>query len=115
MACHQPMTRAILTALVLAAGLGFAPAAPANAQAFNCAKAKTPTEITICKDQELRDLDAKQAKEHSDWLKEVVTGRQNVVNLQRRFLKERNACGADARCIRNAYKAKLWDSDNGHD
>ena len=48
------VTRSLLTALLLTLGLH---TAPLQAASFDCSKATTETEITICNDPELSALD----------------------------------------------------------
>ncbi|HYD29375.1 MAG TPA: hypothetical protein VEB64_00745, partial [Azospirillaceae bacterium] len=72
-------------------------ARPFTAPSFNCEKAATPTEKTICAHNMLRGLDLAMAKA---W---QAAGKP----AQAKFLSRRNACGGDDGCIAEAYQARL--------
>lgn len=78
----------------------------AHAASFDCSKAATNVEKTICADDKLSQLDSdlavayKQAVERSD-------DKQKIVQGQRQWLREvRDVC-ADASCLTQAYTARL--------
>jgi uncharacterized protein len=92
-----------------------------NAQSFDCAKAKTQSEKSICKNKELSSLDSdlnKSFKEKHDFLKT-----KNVV-LAEFFRSNQNdwiwlrdlICKADVSCLKDIYKTRIKDLikyDNG--
>lgn len=71
---------------------------------FDCKKATTPTEITICTNPELAALDVenmaiyKQAK-----TKDAIAAK----DLLKKSIKSKNACGINIDCIRDAYKTSI--------
>lgn len=79
---------------------------PAHSVSFDCAKATTSVEKSICGDDKLSQMDSdlavayKQALERSD-------DKQKLVHEQRQWIQDvRNAC-ADAICLTQAYTARL--------
>lgn len=80
-------------------------ALPAGAQDW-CGKAATDVEITICATAALGDKDADLNRLFAD-LRATSSDREGVLTEQRAFLKTRNACGADAPCIANAYDRQI--------
>lgn len=79
-------------------------AAPASAASFDCNKARTPTERTICANRDLNDKDVKMAQ-----LYEItghllaMGGRGALVDAQRDWVQYRNGCGANRACLTRAY------------
>lgn len=91
-------------------------AAPSLAQAasFPCAKASTPTERAICADPALSRLDERLAGAYRAALEKLSGSSpeegkaQTALKAdQRAWLAERNACGADAACLRTAQERRL--------
>lgn len=85
-------------------------AKPAVAAGIDCAKAATATERTICRDDELRTLDASIASDFADALAAAQGAtRQALLAQQRRWLNRRDhGCkGDDAACLRSSYHARL--------
>ncbi len=87
---------------------------PAEAASFPCAKASTPTEKAICADPGLSRLDERMAAAYRAGLEslsedgvEEGTAVAAVKADQRVGLGERNACGADAGCLRGAMERRL--------
>ena len=87
---------------------------PAEAASFPCAKASTPTEKAICADPGLSRLDERMAAAYRAGLEslsedgvEEGTAVAAVKADQRAWLGERNACGADAGCLRGAMERRL--------
>ncbi|WP_374527821.1 lysozyme inhibitor LprI family protein [Novosphingobium sp.] len=93
---------------MLAAALLLAPAAPSAVYAmqssitpsFSCEGRLSPTETAICQDFELAAWDRAMAKIYP------LLKKQSEITLaeHRRWLGQRDACGADAKCILSAYR-----------
>jgi uncharacterized protein len=95
---------AIFAALILApvaAGAGeYTP--------LDCAKAKSATEKTICKDYGLGQLEGRMATLYAVATSLVAMGqRGNMLGAQRDFRQERENCGANVGCIRQKYDARI--------
>ncbi len=82
-------------------GLG---ASGAAAQSFDCAKARLATELAICDSARLSRLDREMASLYFA-LPYVV--REEIKGSQRRWLRRRNACGYDQRCIARSYRRRI--------
>ncbi len=95
-----------LPALLIALAWAFSPAAT-QAAGMNCARAATATEKAICTDPELLDRDDRLAKTYSKTLTADPAQTATVREAQRAWLKERNRCGANAECLRNAYDDRM--------
>lgn len=102
----------MLRPALLALGLLALPSAAAAA-GFPCSKAATPTEKAICADPALSALDERLSASYRAALdrlsgaspEEGVAGAA-VKADQRAWLRERDACGADAPCLRRAYEGR---------
>lgn len=96
------------TGLVVA-GLGpLVVAVPARAASFTCAVAMKPDETAICGSMALSDLDVRMATLYGVATKLVAMGERGMLqDGQRRFLVEREACGADAACLTKLYQARI--------
>lgn len=86
----------------------------AEAASFACAKAATPTETAICADPALSALDERLAAAYRTAFKvfdDTAAGNSKsgaaVKADQRAWLGDRNACAADAACLRTAYERRL--------
>lgn len=86
----------------------------AEAASFACAKAATPSETAICADPALSALDERLAAAYRAVVKafdDTPSGNSKsggaVKADQRAWLGERNACAADAACLRTAYERRL--------
>lgn len=78
---------------------------PAAAQEFDCQRARTASERTICRSDRLAGLDERMSALYSE-LKSAYDNRYQRNDLkmyQRRFLDARDSCGRDIECIRGAY------------
>ena len=73
---------------------------------FDCGRASTPTEHTICNDQRLSRLDRDVAQAYASAL-----ARSNQVEelraSQRRWIDLRNDCGTDRQCLNNAMTGQI--------
>lgn len=85
--------------------LAFAPAS-AN-PSFDCSKAKTAAEKTVCEVPDLQWSDRQLARFYKMALKDSGYSRAGVVQSQRAFLARRDACGTDIECLDNAYKMQF--------
>ena len=79
----------------------------AHAVSFNCAKAYTATEKSICSHTELGELDSAMAKVYRSVRAQTpASKRMALIKKQRAWLKKkRDRCGNEA-CIAQAYKAR---------
>lgn len=78
---------------------------PAAAQEFDCQRARTASERTICRSDRLAGLDERMSALYSE-LKATYGNRYQRNDLkvyQRQFLDARDSCGRDTECIRGAY------------
>ena len=75
---------------------------------LNCAKAKSVTERMICGNYELGQAEARVATLY-DWATALTAmgQRAEIQDAQRAFLKTRDACKANLRCLRSAYEARI--------
>ncbi|WP_181176000.1 caspase family protein [Mesorhizobium sp. B2-3-4] len=79
----------------------------ANASAQDwCAKAKSPDELAICGNSDLKELDRQLSSTFAS-LRDGVRNRQPVITEQRNFLKRRALCGADSACIRAEHQKQI--------
>lgn len=81
----------------------------AGAASFDCSKASTAAERTICGNTNLSQLDARTAGMYftilgNNYPAATLT---QVKNSQRRFLATRNACGANVDCLVDAYTSQM--------
>lgn len=75
---------------------------------FDCAKASTPTEIAICSDGSLSELDAQVATEYRSIMGRAAGEQaQSLLGSQRLWIRERSACGPDVTCLRQSMEARL--------
>jgi uncharacterized protein len=71
------------------------PFAHAESASFNCANARSPDEIAICKDPVLSDIDRLIGRTFEQFKPEFRSKRE----VARAFLADRTVCGSDAACI----------------
>lgn len=98
-------TGSILLAGVLGTGLP----APARAASFDCDKADLAAdEKVICDTRALNDADVKMATTFDILTSLLAMGsRGKLQDEQSVWLKKRQACNADAACIKAAYDARM--------
>ncbi len=79
-----------------------------QAQSFDCQKAGTPTEHAICNSRALSNLDMKMGTLYGvlQQLPMLMGARGDQTDAAQAFLTKRNACGADASCLTDAYQAR---------
>ncbi len=105
------MMRSILIAAVLALT-----ATGVHAASFNCARAKSADERTICKTQALSDADVKMATLYDVDTHLVAMGqRGDIQDAQADFLKTRKACGKGTSCLKRAYDKRIKDLQDTFD
>lgn len=88
----------------LLAAVFFLTANDASAQSFDCGKARLDAEIAICESARLSRLDEEMASLYFG-LPQYV--REDIKGAQVRWLRRRNACGYDRRCIARAYRRRI--------
>ncbi len=82
--------------------------APGHAASFDCTKAKTVDEKTICRNRSLNDADVKMAIMFTMNTHLVSMGtRGNMQDRQREWLAERNTCKGSFKCLTAAYDKRL--------
>jgi hypothetical protein len=72
--------------------------------AFNCSKASTDTEKAICMDWNLAELDFTLS---SLWASDNMDSQSSENKSQSMWLKTRDSCQADGKCIEKSYKDRL--------
>lgn len=78
-----------------------------SAASFDCRIAKTKTENTICHHRALNDADVKMVTVYNIVLHAVpMGGRDAEKSNQYQWLKQRNQCNADTKCILQAYQQR---------
>ncbi|WP_322081179.1 lysozyme inhibitor LprI family protein [Burkholderia sp. BCC1972] len=102
-ACETQRTH--LPSIAAAALLMLLPVA-AHAAGFDCAKAASPTEKTICADTALSKLDGDLS---AAWKKALAKGGDTAAlkAAQLKWLKQRDQCGSDAPCLGDRYRERL--------
>jgi len=97
--------RPLIPVLAILALLG---ASQAHAASFDCTKAKTADEKTICRNRSLSDADVKMATMFQMNTHLVMMGtRGNMQDRQREWLVERNSCKGSFKCLTAAYDKRL--------
>lgn len=91
-----------------------------QAASFNCQRASLPSEITICRYNNLGNLDENLAAKYSR-LKRLASWQtwQTVRAEQRRWIRARNRCGYDDVCLTSQYRSRVrqlrhWLQDIGY-
>ena len=79
---------------------------------FNCSKASTPAEKTICGSIELSSFDCSVAESYFDAVRYFQKGNDSkglrrLKAAQKAWLSKRNACGTDANCLRKSMEKQL--------
>lgn len=77
-----------------------------HAAGFDCAKAASPTEKTICADAAVSKLDGELA---AAWKKALAKGGDTAAlkAAQLKWLKQRDQCGGDEQCLGDRYRERL--------
>lgn len=80
----------------------------APAPSFDCMKATTPTELAICRDGTLSELDATVARMYRGLMTEVTPERGSYLKqTQRDWIRERSQCASDSSCLRRSMEQRL--------
>ncbi|ABB10936.1 lysozyme inhibitor LprI family protein [Burkholderia lata] len=74
----------------------------AHADSIDCSRAKTRTDRLICSDKALVSADSALSSAYYDAVG-IAADQQAVIQSQRTWLKQRDACG-DAACVATAYR-----------
>ena len=84
------------------------PARAADYAPIDCSKASLPAERAICQSYPLGQAEARMATLFGVVTSLVAMGqRGDIGDAQRKWLKERNACGDDSACIARAYQSRI--------
>ena len=100
--------RSVLVGLVVAV-LWMPGAAVAGSYApLDCARASTPTELTICKSYKLGQDEARMATLYGVAMSLVAMGqRSDIRDEQVDWIDEREACGARESCLAERYETRI--------
>ena len=95
------------------AGTGPVRAAPVAAgPSFDCRRARTRSEIAVCRDGRLANLDRQMAGRFNDALSVADSGKRiQLVRSRRVFLRYRDSCKSDA-CVAGAYRDRMRQIDD---
>jgi uncharacterized protein len=84
------------------------PARAADYVPIDCGKASLPAERAICRNYPLGQAEARMATLFGAVTSLVPMGqRSDIGDAQRKWLKERNACGDDTTCLARAYQSRI--------
>lgn len=94
---------------VIAAAASLMGCAAASATSYNCNGKLTHTEATICDNPKLSNLDEVMASQYYQIRGSLpsAAARRQFDADQRSWLQYRNSCGANVRCISQAYQSRL--------
>jgi uncharacterized protein len=94
--------------LVSALGLAAGPGRADNYAPLDCAKAKSASEIAVCKSYALGQDEARMATLYGIVISLVAMGQKgDIVDSQRRWVATREACASDAECLFRAYRTRI--------
>jgi uncharacterized protein len=75
---------------------------------FDCQQASTASELAICADLELAELDTEMARLYAQSRKTAATAvAENLIAQQRAWLKKRAKCGADVACLKFRFRERI--------
>ena len=75
---------------------------------FDCAKSATRTEYALCDSKDLWAMDQAMASLYFFFRENMTSDlSRNFLNSQRRWLKSRNMCGTNKRCLEEKYQIRL--------
>jgi uncharacterized protein len=84
------------------------PARAADYAPIDCSKVSLPAERAICRSHPLGQAEARMATMFGIVTSLVAMGqRGDIGDAQRKWLKQRNACGDDNACIARAYQSRI--------
>jgi uncharacterized protein len=101
------MRRNLLSLAAVAGALFLA--TPASAASFDCARARTADEVTICRTPALSALDSEMGGLWYAYSRVpmLMGGNGNRGDEARGFLDRRRACGRNVGCLARAYRARI--------
>jgi uncharacterized protein len=109
--CHVAFEQVFKQTGGLIAVAFFAVSVPARAADYapiDCGKASLPPERAICRNYPLGQDEARMATLFGVVTSLVAMGqRSDIGDAQRKWLKERNACGDDTTCLARAYQSRI--------
>jgi uncharacterized protein len=83
-------------------------ASAADYAPIDCTKAKSPAQTAICRSYPLGQAEARMATLFGISMSLVAMGqRGDIGDAQKEWLKVREACGADAGCLAEAYRKRI--------
>ena len=101
----RKLTGGLFALSLLAASV---PARAADYAPIDCSKASAPAERAICRSYLLGQAEARMATMFGIATSLVAMGqRGDIGDAQRKWLKERNACGDDGTCLARAYQSRI--------
>jgi uncharacterized protein len=101
----RKLTGGLFALSLLAASV---PARAAEYAPIDCSKASAPAERAICRSYPLGQAEAHTATLFGVVMSLVAMGqRGDIGDAQRKWLKERNACGDDGTCLARAYQSRI--------
>jgi uncharacterized protein len=101
----RKLTGGLFALSLLAASV---PARAADYAPIDCSKASAPAERAICRSYPLGQAEARTATLFGVVMSLVAMGqRGDIGDAQRKWLKERNACGDDGTCLARAYQSRI--------
>jgi uncharacterized protein len=101
----RKLTGGLFALSLLAASV---PARAADYAPIDCSKASAPAERAICRSYPLGQAEARMATLFGVVTSLVAMGqRGDIGDAQRKWLKERNACGDDGTCLARAYQSRI--------
>jgi uncharacterized protein len=84
------------------------PALAADYAPIDCSKTSVPSERAICHTYALGQAEARMATLFGVVTSLVAMGqRSDIADAQRKWLKERNACGDNTACLARAYQSRI--------
>jgi uncharacterized protein len=84
------------------------PARAADYAPIDCSKASSPAERAICRSYPLGQAEARVATMFGIVTSLVAMGqRGDIGDAQRKWLKQRDACGDDGACLARAYQSRI--------
>ena len=108
-----------MTALLIGAACGalMLALAPAQAASFDCARARSPDETTICRTPSLSALDSEMGGLWYAYSRVpmLMGGNGDRGDEARAFLERRRACGRNVACLSAAYRGRITDLRRGID
>jgi uncharacterized protein len=97
-----------LAAASLSALLVLSIASHADAASFDCSRAVKGVETAICEDRALSALDDQMAQSYRALLNRTSGATESRIKAdQKNWLRQRNVCGGDSRCLEREYRARI--------